>query len=90
MSAQVALMLDAMKGGPPRSYRLVDKGGLEHYSTVAEGETLLKTAVGDLTTVSFRSRRDGASIPANLAGSLVGLRSGSGRSSFAKKSGSGS
>jgi hypothetical protein len=60
MSIQVAVMNDLMRGARPTSYPMVDKDRIKEYRYVHEGEARLKTALGELDTVIYRTERDGS------------------------------
>ncbi|MEO8313182.1 MAG: DUF3108 domain-containing protein [Pseudomonadota bacterium] len=60
MSAQVALMWDALRGETPKPYFLADKTELKSYTTLFQGNERLMTALGELDTVVYVSRRMGA------------------------------
>lgn len=60
MSIQIALMQALLKGEQPTSFRLIDKDRIKEYAYTSEGTAQLKTAVGDVDTVIYRSQRAGS------------------------------
>lgn len=60
MSVQVALMAELQQGGAPQGFWLIDKDELKQYEYSAEGAARLRTAVGELDTVVWSSRRPGS------------------------------
>lgn len=60
MSIQIAVMHDLMRGARPASYPMVDKDRIKEYRYVHEGEAKLKTELGDIDTVIYRTERTGS------------------------------
>lgn len=60
MSIQIAVMNDLARGARPASYPMVDKDRVKEYRYVHEGEARLKTALGDIDTVIYRTERAGS------------------------------
>jgi Protein of unknown function (DUF3108) len=60
MSIQIALMYALLKDEPPSSLRLIDKNRIKEYLYTSEGTEQLKTALGDLDTIVYRSQRAGS------------------------------
>jgi hypothetical protein len=60
MSIQMALMRDLLNGKKPTTYRMLDKDQIKEYSYTYEGEARLKTILGELDTVIYRSQRTGS------------------------------
>jgi hypothetical protein len=60
MSIQMALMRDLLNGKKPTAYRMLDKDRIKEYSYTYEGEARLKTILGELDTVIYRSQRSGS------------------------------
>jgi uncharacterized protein DUF3108 len=56
-SVQVALMVELMAGRPPTRFSLVDRNEVREYRYVREGEETLRTPLGDIATVIYRSQR---------------------------------
>jgi hypothetical protein len=56
-SVQVALMVELLRGQSPEHFSLLDKGSVREYSYVREGEETLKTPIGEVATVVYRSQR---------------------------------
>jgi hypothetical protein len=56
-SVQVALMVELLRGHNPERFELLDKNNVREYSYVREGEETLKTPLGDVATVIYRSQR---------------------------------
>ena len=57
MSIQIALMYALLKDQPPSSLHLIDKDRIKEYLYTSEGTAHLKTALGELDTVVYRSQR---------------------------------
>ena len=57
MSVQVALIRALLAGERPTSYFLIDKDEIKEFLYQAEGTARLKTAVGELDTLVYSSRR---------------------------------
>ena len=60
LSITIALMYALLDGKQPSVFRLIDKDRIKEYRYTAEGTAQLKTAVGDLETVVYRSQRSGS------------------------------
>lgn len=60
MSIQIALLCDLLDGQQPSTYRLLDKDRIKEYRYTYEGEARLKTVLGELDTVIYRSQREGS------------------------------
>ena len=56
-SAQVAMMLELIRGRKPDHFALVDKSGVREYRYRREGEETLETALGRVATVVYASER---------------------------------
>jgi len=56
-SVQVALMVELIAGRPPAHFSLVDRNEVREYRYVREGEETLRTPLGDIATVVYRSQR---------------------------------
>jgi hypothetical protein len=56
-SVQVALMVELLRGHTPEHFSLLDKNAVREYSYVREGEETLKTPLGEVATVVYRSQR---------------------------------
>ena len=61
MSIQIALMYALLNNEQPSSLRLLDKNRIKEYVYTAEGTEHVKTALGDVDTVIYRSQRAGSS-----------------------------
>jgi len=60
MSMQIVAMLDLTRGAVPAAYTIVDKDQIKEYRYVKEGDARIKTALGELDTVIYRSERSGS------------------------------
>ncbi|HZF26649.1 MAG TPA: DUF3108 domain-containing protein [Steroidobacteraceae bacterium] len=60
MSIQIALIYALLKGDQLTSLRLIDKNRIKEYTYTSEGTAQLKTALGELDTVVYRSQRAGS------------------------------
>lgn len=60
LSIQMAVAYDLQHGSKPALYRLADKNKVKEYQYASEGEARLKTAMGELDTVIYRSQRTGS------------------------------
>jgi hypothetical protein len=60
MSVQIALMLDLQRGGSPDGFWLIDRNELKQYEYTGEGVARIATALGELDTVIWSSRRPGS------------------------------
>lgn len=57
MSIQLALIRELRAGGKPMSYKLADKDQIKTYEYTHEGTAKIKTALGELDTIIYRSHR---------------------------------
>jgi Protein of unknown function (DUF3108) len=57
-SIQVALMVALLRGQAPQSFELIDKNSVREYRYTRDGVETLKTPLGDLATVIYRSQRE--------------------------------
>lgn len=57
-SVQVALMVELLRGHAPEHFLLLNKDQVREYRYVREGETKLKTPLGEIDTVIYRSQRE--------------------------------
>lgn len=60
MSVQIALMTDLQRGASPQGFLLIDKDEIKQYDYTGEGTARLRTALGELDTVIWSSRRPGS------------------------------
>lgn len=60
MSIQIAVLNDLARGTLPTTYPMVDKDRIKEYRYVHEGEARIKTALGELDTVIYRTEREGS------------------------------
>lgn len=60
MSIQIAVLHDLARGARPAAYPMVDKDRIKEYRYVHEGEARIKTALGDIDTVIYRTERTGS------------------------------
>jgi Protein of unknown function (DUF3108) len=56
-SVQLALMVELLAGRTPHSFQLIDKNSVREYKFAREGEATLKTPMGDVATVIYRSQK---------------------------------
>jgi hypothetical protein len=61
MSIQIALMYALLRKEQPSSLHLIDKNRIKEYVYTSEGTEHLKTALGEVDTVVYRSQRAGSS-----------------------------
>lgn len=60
MSVQIALMADLQRGAVPKGFSLIDKDEIKQYEYAGEGAARIRTALGELDTVIWSSRRPGS------------------------------
>jgi hypothetical protein len=60
LTAQIVLMRELLAGREPGNLRLIDKDEVKVYDYVRDGAERLKTPVGELDTVIYRSSREGS------------------------------
>lgn len=60
LTAQIVLMRELLAGREPGTLRLIDKDEVKVYDYVREGNERLKTPLGDMDTVIYRSARQGS------------------------------
>jgi hypothetical protein len=60
LSAQIALMFELAAARAPAQYWILDKNRIKEYEYRSEGRAALRTAVGELDTVIWSSRRPGS------------------------------
>ncbi len=60
MSLQIAVIEDLRHGRKPGTYPMVDKDRIKEYRYVYEGEATVKTVLGEMPTVIYRSERSGS------------------------------
>ena len=56
-SVQLSLMVELLAGRTPPTVQLIDKNSVRQYDFTRGGEETLKTALGDVPTVIFRSQK---------------------------------
>jgi hypothetical protein len=59
-SVQVAMMVELLRGRTPERFALLDKNAVREYRYAREGEETLKTPLGAVATVVYRSQRENA------------------------------
>ena len=59
-SVQVAMMVELLRGRTPDRFALLNKNAVRQYRYIREGEATLKTPLGNIATVIYRSERDGS------------------------------
>jgi len=59
-SAQIALMVERLRGHTPEKFLLLDKNEIREYLYSQESETTLETPVGHIATIVYRSQRPGS------------------------------
>ena len=57
MSVQIALMVDLAAGRTPSEYSLIDRDEIKQYLYTREAPVRLKTAIGEVDTIVYASRR---------------------------------
>jgi hypothetical protein len=57
MSVQIALMTELAKGNTPTGFRMLDKQLIKDYEYARQGEANIDTAIGNLKTIIYSSRR---------------------------------
>lgn len=60
MSIQIEVMLDLKNGTLPKTFRILDKDEIKEFVYTLEGPARLRTALGELDTVTVTSRRTGS------------------------------
>jgi hypothetical protein len=60
LTAQVVLMRELLAGREPGNLRLIDKDEVKLYDYVREGTETLRTPLGEIETVIYRSSRQGS------------------------------
>jgi hypothetical protein len=56
-SVQLHLMVELLSGRTPSTVQLIDKNNVREYDFTREGEATIKTAIGEVHTVVFRSQK---------------------------------
>jgi hypothetical protein len=56
-SVQLDLMVELLAGRTPSNVQLIDKNSVREYQFTRDGEVTLKTAMGDVRTVIFKSQK---------------------------------
>ena len=56
-SVQVAMMVELLRGRTPDHFELLNKDSVREYRYTREGETKLKTPLGEIPTVIYRSQK---------------------------------
>jgi hypothetical protein len=56
-SVQLALMVELLAGRTPPTVQLIDKNDVREYEFTRDGETAIRTAIGDVTTQVFKSQK---------------------------------
>jgi hypothetical protein len=56
-SVQLALMVELLAGRTPPTVQLIDKNSVREYEFSRDGEATIKTALGDVHTVIFKSQK---------------------------------
>ena len=56
-SVQLALMVELLAGRTPPSVQLIDKNSVRDYEFTRDGEATIKTLLGDVPTVIFKSQK---------------------------------
>ena len=56
-SVQLALMVELLAGRTPPTLQLIDKNSVREYQFTRDGEETIKTALGDVHTVVFKSQK---------------------------------
>jgi hypothetical protein len=56
-SVQLALMVELLAGRTPPTVQLIDKNNVREYDFSSDGEATIKTAMGDVHTVVFKSQK---------------------------------
>ena len=59
MSIQVEVMLDLKHGNLPKTFQIIDKDQLKEFTYTQEGNSKIRTAIGELDTVIVTSQRTG-------------------------------
>ena len=56
-SVQLALMVELLAGRTPPTVQLIDKNSVREYEFSRDGEATIKTAIGDVHTLIFKSQK---------------------------------
>jgi hypothetical protein len=56
-SVQVAMMVELLRGRTPDHFELLNKDSVREYRYAREGETKLKTPLGEIATIIYRSQK---------------------------------
>jgi hypothetical protein len=56
-SVQLALMVELLAGRTPPTVQLIDKNSVREYEFSRDGEATIKTPLGDVRTVVFKSQK---------------------------------
>jgi hypothetical protein len=56
-SVQLDLMVELLAGRTPQTVQLIDKNNVREYEFTRDGEATIKTAMGDVRTVVFKSQK---------------------------------
>jgi hypothetical protein len=56
-SVQLGLMVELLAGRSPSTVQLIDKNSVREYEFTRDGEATIKTAMGDVHTVVFKSQK---------------------------------
>jgi hypothetical protein len=56
-SVQLGLMVELLAGRTPATVQLIDKNSVREYEFTRDGEATIKTAMGDVHTVVFKSQK---------------------------------
>ena len=56
-SVQLGLMVELLAGRSPATVQLIDKNSVREYEFTRDGEATIKTAMGDVRTVVFKSQK---------------------------------
>ncbi|MFI4880004.1 MAG: DUF3108 domain-containing protein [Steroidobacterales bacterium] len=59
-SAQVAMMVELLRGHTPDRFQLLNKNAVREYRYTREGEATLQTPLGSIATVIYKSERAGS------------------------------
>ena len=59
-SAQVAMMVELLRGRTPERFALLNKNAVREYRYTREGEATLQTPMGSIATVIYKSTRAGS------------------------------
>lgn len=59
-SAQVAMMVELLRGHTPDRFELLNKNAVREYRYTREGEATLQTPIGSIATIIYKSTRAGS------------------------------